>query len=329
MLARQVSCSGICDLALALVTAYAATIAFFPALGATKAKRTFMLIVLGSIILMSPLFVPSSQPLLRLIASLNTTALVIKLYDLHVDPGRAGRMRFAAFLIYLPNYFNLVPRKNRTCYQGLQWQEFRRIAMGLPLLGVGVVLTTIVFKVNWEPYAFLVEHSVKVVVMYFVVASASVVGAATWRLIGSTARDIMAHPEVAPTPAEFWKRWNQPAQQFLYEDVFKRIGGFRSPACATLFTFSVSAAIHEYVFGIATGHVQGYQTAFFLLHGCVAAATSHVRPTGGWRIVGTVLTLVFVLLSSVLFFRSVNAIVPFYDNDPASLWSLAWSHRRC
>ena len=54
------------------------------------------------------------------------------------------------------------------------------------------------------------------------------------------------------------------------------------PVFATLAVFAVSGLMHEYVFGVATGRVQGWQMLFFMVQGCAAAATLRVRPTG-WR----------------------------------------------
>jgi hypothetical protein len=148
------------------------------------------------------------------------------------------------------------------------------------------------------------------------VAGAGLAGAALCRLAGAAALDLMDRPWLAPTSAEFWRRWNRPAQQFFYEDVFKPSGGWRAPVRGTLATFAASAAVHEYVFGIAIG-VVGYQTAFFLLNGCAAAATLRARPTGLYRVAGVALTLAFVLGTAVLFFRRVDAVLPFYERRPS------------
>jgi D-alanyl-lipoteichoic acid acyltransferase DltB (MBOAT superfamily) len=122
----------------------------------------------------------------------------------------------------------------------------------------------------------------------------------------------MANPFAARTPADFWKRYNRPAQQFLYEDVFKPLGGRRSPVRATLATFLVSAIIHEYVFDIAVGRVQGYQAAFFLIQGLAVAATLRVRPAGRAAVPWVVGTFAFNLATSVLFFASIGEVLPFY-----------------
>jgi hypothetical protein len=303
--------TGFDNLGLALTAAYAAAAASFPGLAAPRVIRMAVLIAAGGAILASPLFVPPARPLLRLVAALNAIALAVKLCDLHADHGRAHRFTFPSFLTYLANWFNLVPRTNPPCPPPDHLGNGRRLVAGLMLLGSGIVMSAAAFHVRWASVPFLLEHMVKVTAVYVAVAGG--VGAAALRLAGAVAITPMAHPEFAPTPAEFWRRWNRPAQRFFYEDVFKPCGGLRPPVRGTLVTFAVTAAVHEYVFGIAAGRVQGYQAAFFLLQGCAAAVTLRARPTGTRRVVGIALTLTFVFASSMLFFRSVDAIVPFYD----------------
>jgi D-alanyl-lipoteichoic acid acyltransferase DltB (MBOAT superfamily) len=133
----------------------------------------------------------------------------------------------------------------------------------------------------------------------------------------------MDAPLLAPTPAEFWRRYNRPVQQFFHENVFKPAGGMRSPIRATLIVFAVSALVHEYVFGITLGRVQGYQTLFFLLQGCAAAATVRVRPAG-WRFwPWFAATWIFNLATSLLFFASLNGVMPFYSRE-LPRWLAGW-----
>ena len=87
--------------------------------------------------------------------------------------------------------------------------------------------------------------------------------------------------------------------------------------------FGLSALIHEYLFSIAIGRVQGYQTAFFLLQGFAVAATARLKARGWTAAPWLAATLGFNLVSSVLFFASVNGLVPFYSRElPA--WLADW-----
>jgi D-alanyl-lipoteichoic acid acyltransferase DltB (MBOAT superfamily) len=170
---------------------------------------------------------------------------------------------------------------------------------------------------------FILEHCVKTVALFVALIPATAATAALWRLAGGRARDFMDAPLLAATPAEFWRRYNRPVQQFFYEDFFKRVGGLRSPVRATLVIFAVSALIHEYVFAVTLGRVQGYQTLFFLLQGLGVAATVRLRPAG-WRVwlwIGA--TWIFNLTTSMFFFASVNGAFPFYSRGLPE-WLAGW-----
>jgi hypothetical protein len=300
--------------ALALVASYAAAAVAFCALPARRVIRAGAFVAALAVILPTPLLVPLASPVLRFAAALSAIALAAKLYDLHANPGRASRFTFPSYLAYLVNWTNLVPRMNPPCPTADRRRDVRRLVGGVVLVAAGAALLALAFDVRWSSAPFLLEHGAKVAVVYLTVAGLGTAGAAAYRLAGLGVREPMAHPELAPTPAEFWRRWNRPAQQLFYEDVFKPLGGLRAPVWGTLATFAASAAVHEYVFGVAAGGAAlGYRTAFFLVQGCAAAATLRVRLVGARRVAGVVLTVAFVLGSSVLFFRSVDAIVPWYD----------------
>jgi hypothetical protein len=84
---------------------------------------------------------------------------------------------------------------------------------------------------------------------------------------------------------------------------------------ATLATFVVSGLIHEYVFGIASGRIQGRQFLFFSLQGCASLATMRARPTGPRSVIWIAGTTLFNLVTSVLFFQSVDDVLPFYSRQ--------------
>jgi hypothetical protein len=69
---------------------------------------------------------------------------------------------------------------------------------------------------------------------------------------------------------------------------------------------------HEYVFGMASGRFQGWQFLFFVLQGCAAAATLRIKPEGPSALLWLAGTWAFNLISSFLFFLSVDQVLPFY-----------------
>jgi hypothetical protein len=181
-----------------------------------------------------------------------------------------------------------------------------------------VILCVGLFRFDWSVVPFALEHSLKVPAVFLSVVLIGRTSAAAYRLLGGTALDPTKNPLAAQTPAQFWRRWNRPAQQFFHEYAFAPAGGVRRPALATLATFAVSGLVHEYVFGAAAGCVQGWQLLFFMLQGCAVVATMRIRPTG-WAVPLWVMgTAAFNLLTAVLFFRSVDAVLPFYSSGTPS-----------
>jgi hypothetical protein len=305
------------ELFVALLIAYLSAALFFPGRTLSDPLRLMLLLLLSGVILLAPLILPAETRWLRLPVALQAVALVPKLYDFHRDAGRAWRMTLPEYLIYLPNGFDLTPRTTRKLPRSTTPREIRRLLGGLAGLAAGLALGGAAFSWPWSATPFLVEHAVKATALYLILLPLSRMGAALWRIAGCPAREFFDAPHRAVSPADFWRRWNLPARQFFYEDVFKPLGGIRSPVRATFLTFGASACVHEYLFDIVAGRFQGYQTAFFMLQAGAVALTLRWKPKGRQQALGNALTLLFLLLSSVLFFLSANAIAPFYSRGRA------------
>jgi hypothetical protein len=262
---------------------------------------------------LSPALVPAGRPVLRFLAAVSAVVVAVKLFDVMHDVRRGAGPNWRQYVTFLGNPFAHVRRRLPDEPRPSRRADLLKLAAGLVGLAAGIVLLTVLFRADWGGWPFAVEHVSKVVAFFVAVLSGLAAAAALWRLLGGAARDYMDYPAAATTPADFWRRYNRNMQQFFWEDLFKPLGGFRSPLRTILLVFAVSALMHEYLFGIAIGRVQGYQTAFFLLQGVAVAATWRVRPKG-WRTVPWRLgTLAFNLASSVLFFASIHGLVAFYS----------------
>jgi hypothetical protein len=213
-------------------------------------------------------------------------------------------------LAYLPNGFWLVLRRRPS--QPPLNDDLRHLGVRIPAALLAISLFVILDRVNWSTIPFALEHVLKVSVLAPAVVLLTNAVAAAYRLLGGIGLDFMNSPLAARTPADFWRRWNVPAQQFLNEYVFQPAGGPCRAVRATLVTFFVSGVVHEYVFGIASGRVQGWQLLYFMLQGVAVVATMRIRPQGRMTILWIAGTWMFSLASSVLFFLSVNQVVPFY-----------------
>jgi D-alanyl-lipoteichoic acid acyltransferase DltB (MBOAT superfamily) len=163
---------------------------------------------------------------------------------------------------------------------------------------------------------FIVEHTLKLAAFYVALHGVFFIIVGLARRAGQPARLVFDNVFAARTPADFWRRYNRPVGQFLYEDIFKPSGGRRHPVWATLVTFVFSAIGHEYLISISIGRVEGYQTAFFLIQGLAVALTLRVRPKGAVVPVAVALTLAFNLATSFLFFASIQHYFPFWLVPP-------------
>jgi MBOAT, membrane-bound O-acyltransferase family len=306
-----------------MLVAYAAAAVFYGLRTWDSAWRATVFVVASIVVLAGPILIPADSKVLRLTAILNAIMVWVKMADLQLRPSE-GPPTFAVWLAYLPFPLAIVWRKLGQEPRYSRREEWSRIAIGVIGSAAGLYALGEIFLVNWLDYPFAFEHVIKVSALLGMLALGALAWAAAWRLAGGQARDAMGWIMFAATPAEFWRRYNRPAQQFFFEDVFKNVGGWRRPLSAALVTFLVSAIVHEYVFCVPVGAVQLYQTAFFLLQGVAVAATLTVRPRGWAAVLGMLVTLVFMYASSVVFFASANEIVPFYSSNSPT-WLADWT----
>ena len=293
---------------LAALIALPAAVMFFGTLRWNTRARLAAWMICSAVVALSPTLIDVTNQFTatqRLLAALLSITLLVELYDTLQYPDRFIARGFRFYVLHLLNCLWLVIRREPP--PRAQATDVAQCALAAILSCAAAAMFLGMFSMNWTFAPFVIEHSLKVATVFALLMPVAALGSAAWRLFIGSAWDAMDAPILARAPAEFWRRWNIPAQQFFAEYVFASAGGTHHPVRATLFTFFVSGAIHEYVFGIATGRFQGWQMLFFLVQGAAVALTSRWRPRGGMAI-----TLAFNLTTSVWFFRSVAAAVPFY-----------------
>jgi hypothetical protein len=299
--------------------AFAAAVAAVPAFRLERPWRDVVFFGAEATVLLAPLLTPDGRPFLRFSSAILSVGLIAKLVDLNSSAEHSERFGIWTTIAFLPNLFSVCLRRLDAEPRPSARANVWRIVRSSAALAVAVPWFVFVFRLDMRCWPFCAEHVVKMLALFAVVLPVADLGASAWRLLGGRARDFMHAPYAARTPADFWKRYNRPAQQFFYEDIFLRCGGLHAPVRATLVTFAFSGVIHEYLFVIATGQLRGYQLAFFLLQGCAVAATWRVRPRGRRAVYWVLGTLAFNLASSVLFFTSINSVAPFYSR-PLPSW---------
>jgi hypothetical protein len=278
------------------------------------APRGLSLVFLGAVVLAAPLVVPGDERVLRFFFAVQNFSIIAKMHDLGEPRSKLpDAQRFAVFLF---NPTSFVYRKLDAEPSPSARSNAKRIVRGVAQAAIGGAAFALAWRLHLEQVSFALEHVAKLVAFY--VASLGAIGAlvAFWRLLFGKARDPMQDIFTAPTPAVLWRRYNRTVGQFFYEDLFPRFGGLRRPVRATLLVFAFSSLVHEYVFGVAIGAVQGWQTAFFMLQGVAVAATLRARPRGAARVAAMLGTLAFNATSSVLFFVSLQQVVPFWADLP-------------
>ena len=298
------------SIVLAPTVAVAAALAYYPARRLGGRCRTLAWLASSAVVALSPGLIPLTSKPLRFVGSLLAITLLVKLYDVYMESRLAQCMSIQSYLAYLPNGFWLVLRKEPSRIPLIR--DLRRLACASSASLLSVLVGACLWQRDWSAVPFAIEHALKVSSVVLAVVLIGNALAAAYRLLGGRALDPMTNPIAAVTPADFWRRWNRPAQQFLSDYVFKPAGGLHRPVRATLVTFGMSGIVHEYVLGIAAGRIQGCQILFFMLQGTAVAATAHIRPSGRIRPLSIVGTLLFNLTTSVLLFHSVDAILPFY-----------------
>lgn len=292
---------------------------FYPALRARAQTPAAILVVSCGAILATPVLVLPPGRLLRCVAAVWAVTLVAKLTDAHLGAKRGHQPRLGEFLAFLPNIFSLVLRRLDHEPRLSRLESIRLAATGAVMWVPTSVLFIALFRVNWARYGFAAEHTTKVIVFFLALVPLTQFALAIWAFAGGQGLAFMDNPFAARTPADFWRRYNRPVNQFLWENVFGPVGGRRSPVRGAAAVFVVSAVVHEYVFSMAVGRVQGYQTAFFMIQGIAVAATLRAKPRGGAAVASVAATFAFNVASGVLFFASVNSVIPFYENE-VPLW---------
>jgi hypothetical protein len=293
---------------------YLIAIAAFPLL----ARRAPVLWLCASatclLIVLSPRLIPADSAFLRFVASISAAMLALKVVDVSLDVWRRRGPTWSEYVGFLANPFTHVRRSLAHERRPTRRENLTTAGVSSAACAMATAILMALFEVDWSDLPFWAEHSSKVAALMLAIANALSAAAAFWRLGGGTARDFMDRPFTARTPAEFWRRYNRNVHQFFWQDVFSGSRSRRAPIGTIILVFALSALLHELIFLAAVGRVQGYQTAFFALQGIAAAATARVKVRGWLAVLGTVATFAFNLLSSVLFFASLNEVVPFYSN---------------
>ena len=304
------------------IAAYAGAAMLWPVLRWPRGRRAAALLLGASGLLLLPLAVSADQPLSRALVAMFAGTFVIKLYDLHRDSARGSVPSWPAYLLFLANPFCHVYRRLETAPVPTTRQNLVRLCRGLALVAAGAAGLAVVRIARTD--VFLLEHAAKVTVGFVIVYGCAEIAFAVWSLAGLRGIPQLDNFFFARSPADFWRRYNRPVTQYMFENVFRPAGGAKKPVRAILAAFFVSGLLHEYIADIALQSVQGFQMAFFMIQGAAVAVTQRLQPRGRVVVVAAVAaTLLFNIVVSLLFCASAAQMFDLYsDNAPA------WMHAR-
>jgi hypothetical protein len=260
----------------------------------------------------------------RAVVTMSCVALFVpKLVDALVDPAHWHGRPWREWVAYLPGPCVLVHRGREMLPVAPPTRSpAKLLARAIVQIAIGLALLAWAIRAHPGRASFWLDHAVILLAAYlFGFDGMFLLLEGVMRAGGSRIIDQTRDPILAATPADFWRRYNREAGRFFCEDVFKPIGGLRYPRRAIVVTFLVNGALHEYLAWNLVGSIQGYQFLFFALHGGATALTFPLRPRGALaRVVGTASTMLFLLVTSVLFFASVRQLLPWYSRGPVLPW---------
>lgn len=202
--------------------------------------------------------------------------------------------------------------------------EWIRLLLSLAVMTVAILCFLMSFQLQAARTCFAVDHLVKMLCFILTVDALSQAVRGVERLTGHEVIPLLEYSSLARTPADFWRRYNRRVGTWLYRFVFVPAGGRAHKARAVLITFFVNGLIHEYVFGIGQGRIDGYQLTFFMLQGLGVLASPALEALGrrcgraGPPLV-RLTTLAFLLATSVFFFASLSRSFPMFYGAPVPL----------
>jgi hypothetical protein len=304
------------------VAAYAGAAMLWPVLWWPRGQRAAGLVLGGLGLLVLPVVVSADRPLSRALVAIFAATFVIKLYDLHRGAERRSVPTWPAYLLFLASPFCHVFRRLGSAPLPTSRQNLVRFGRGVVLVAVGAACFAVA-RIT-DPGSFLLEHAAKVTFGFVIVYGCAEIAFVLWSLAGLRGFPQFDNFFAARTPADFWRRYNRPVTQYMFENVFRPVGGARAPVRATLAAFLVSGVLHEYIADIALQDVQGFQLAFFMIHGAAVAVTQRLRPGGRAAVVaGIAATIIFNIAASLLFCATAAQMFDLYSNQAP-----AWMHAR-
>jgi len=267
-----------------------------------------------------PLLIPADEVGLRAAAVFVSVELVFKMVDFLRHRGRAwdghAAREYCRFLIPFPILAVVYPNhKCRLACPDRPWPHILRILGGSAGVAAGLVILMTISMNTVVQSSPVLDHAIRVLIFVPVIESISRVLYGFERLAGFDTTPIIQNAYLSRTVSEFWRRYNYRLHDWLYRNVFLATGGRRAPVRSVLLVFVFSGLFHEAAFALATSRLTGYQFAFFAIQGpavLVSPSLERLARRGGLagQIAAHGVTILFLSVTSVLFFHGVSEVFP-------------------
>jgi hypothetical protein len=281
------------------------------------------------VVIVCPVLIPAANLGLRAASAFVSGDIAFKMVDYfriwdRVDGTLAVR-EFLRFLVPFPILAAAYPDHKRPLLRPERsWAHVLRLFVAIAGAVVAVLAVRALSGFAAVRTHFALNHALMLFTFVLAIESLSRAICALERLGGFDTAPIVRNAYQSRTVSEFWRRYNYRIHDWLYRNVFRPTGGRRAPVRSVLLVFFVSGLFHEAAFALATSRLTGYQLAFFTIQGPAALASGKLeRLARRGGIAGKLLahgtTIVFLAVTSVLFFEGVGRIFPFIYASPSPL----------
>jgi hypothetical protein len=273
------------------------------------------------IILLCPLLIPAANSGLRAVCAVASADITFKMVEYYRHWGNVERSMvfgdYCRFLIPFPVFSAVYPdHKRRLLRWESPWRQVLRLCGGIIGCIIAVQAITAFSRMAAVRSNFALNHAVMLLTFVLAIESLSRALCGLERLVGFDTTPIVRNAYQSRTVSEFWRRYNYRVHDWFYRNIFQATGGRRAPIRSLLLVFLISGLFHEAAFAVATSRLNGYQLAFFTIQGPAALASGRLERLarrGGiaGKITAHGATILFVAITSVLFFDGVSKIFPF------------------
>jgi hypothetical protein len=272
-------------------------------------------------VLACPLLIPSASPGLRAASAVISGDIAFKMVDYFRRWDRLDRIailrNYYGLLIPIPLFAVVHPdHRRRLPRPENPGPHVLRLVVGIAGLGGAMLTLRVLSSSVLIRSNFVLNHAMMLMTFVVAIESLSRALCGLEHLAGFDTSPIVRNAYLSRTVSEFWRRYNYRIHDWLYRNVFQTTGGRHAPACSLVLVFLASGVFHELMFGIATSRFTGYQLAFFTLQAPAALASGRLErfaKRGGMpgQFLAHGSTILFLAVTSVLFFDGVHRVFPF------------------